>query len=146
MRTKSSLVLIGMLFFMSSPLLFSQNEHDGWEDGSKFNNLFNIQTIDTLQGEVVSVDSLVPMKGMSYGVRLVFKTAKDTITAIIGPTWFTQCLHILIKPKDEIELSGSHVKFNGGTIMIASRIISNRIILQLRNDKGQPIWDGMRPI
>ncbi len=146
MRTKSSLALIGMLILMSAPYMFSQNAHDGWEEGSKFDNLFDINNIDTLQGEVVSVDSLVPMKGMSYGIKLIIKTSKETISAFIGPTWFTQCLHILIKPKDEVELTGSRVKFNGDSIIIASRIVSNRIILQLRNDKGQPIWDNMRPI
>ncbi|MHB1687195.1 MAG: hypothetical protein ACYCVH_07465 [Ignavibacteriaceae bacterium] len=141
---KSSVVVVCLLILMCSPVLLSQKRNDGWENGSKFNALFNAKNIDTLFGEIISVDSVLPMKGMTYGIQLVIKTGKETVTAILCPTWFTQCLNICLKPKDEIEVDGSRVIYEGKPIIIATRIICNGIILQMRNSQGHPIWDNMR--
>jgi hypothetical protein len=141
----SSAVVVCLLVIICSTTGISQKENDGWEDGSKFNSLFNTKTIDTVFGEIVSLDSVKPTKGMSYGIQLIVKTKKDTVTAVLCPTWFTKCLNICLKANDKIEIEGSRVTLNNKPIMIAARIICNGIILKMRNDKGHPIWDYLRP-
>ena len=141
----SSSVVVCLLVIICSAIGIAQKENDGWEDGSKFNSLFNTKTIDTVFGEIVSLDSVKPTKGMSYGIQLIVKTKKDTVTAVLCPTWFTKCLNICLKANDKIEIEGSRVTFNNKPIMIAARIICNGIILKMRNDKGHPIWDYLRP-
>ncbi len=141
----SSSVVVCLLVIICSATCIAQKENDGWEDGSKFNSLFNTKTIDTVFGEIVSLDSVKPSNGMSYGIQLIVKTKTDTLTAILCPTWFTKCLNICLKVNDKIEIEGSRVTFNNKPIMIAARIICNGIILKMRNDKGHPIWDYLRP-
>lgn len=138
-------VVVRLLVIICSATCIAQKENDGWEDGSKFNSLFNTKTIDTVFGEIVSLDSVKPSNGMSYGIQLIVKTKTDTLTAILCPTWFTKCLNICLKVNDKIEIEGSRVTFNNKPIMIAARIICNGIILKMRNDKGHPIWDYLRP-
>lgn len=147
MKTNTTLPVYCVLFcLMFSPLLIPQSKHDGWEDGSKFNNLFNTSTVDTIFGEVSQVDNISPIKGMEPGIRVLVKIKKEIIPIFIAPIWFTKYLNITIRPNDQIEISGSHVQLDGKDIILASRVVSNGMILQLRNDKGHPIWDCMRPI
>ena len=139
---KYAIVFLFIVFCSSFGL--TQSKNDGWESGSEFNNLFNTKTIDTLSGEIVSIDSVQPGKGMCFGIQVVVKTKTETATVILCPTWFTQCLNICLKANDKIEIEGSRVVYNGKPIIIAQKIISNRIILQMRNSKGVPIWDYLR--
>ena len=141
----SSSVVVCLLVIICSAIGIAQKENDGWEDGSKFNSLFNTKTIDTVFGEIVSLDIVKPTNGMSYGIQLIVKTKTDTLTAILCPTWFTKCLNICLKANDKIEIEGSRVTLNNKPIMIGARIICNGIILKMRNDKGHPIWDYLRP-
>jgi len=40
----------------------------GWGPGTPYSRMYNLQTVETTSGEVVSVDKITPMKGMAYGV------------------------------------------------------------------------------
>lgn len=147
MKTNATLLVYFALFcLLFSPLLLSQSISDGWEDGSKFNNLYNSSTVDTIIGEVSQVDNISPIKGMGPGIRVLVKTKNEIIPAFIAPIWLTKYLNLTIRPQDQIEITGSHVQLDGKIIILASRVVSNGIILQLRDNKGHPIWDCMRPI
>ncbi len=145
MKTTLSVYFI-LFYLIFSPLLFPQSKKDGWEDGSKFNNLYNTGTVDTIIGEVTQVDDISPMKGMEPGIRVLVKIKNEIIPAFIAPIWLTKYLNLTIRPQDQIEISGSHVQLEGKNIILASRVVSNGIILQLRDNKGHPVWDCMRPI
>lgn len=145
MKTTLSVYFI-LFYLIFSPLLFPQSKKDGWEDGSKFNNLYNTGTVDTIIGEVTQVDDISPMKGMEPGIRVLVKIKNEIIPAYIAPIWLTKYLNLTIRPQDQIEISGSHVQLEGKNIILASRVVSNGIILQLRDNKGHPVWDCMRPI
>jgi hypothetical protein len=46
--------------------------------------MYDSQTVTTITGKVVSVDRIAPMKGMSYGVHMIVKTAKEEISVHCG--------------------------------------------------------------
>jgi hypothetical protein len=62
----------------------------GWGPGTSYARMYNPQTVETITGEVVSVDKIMPMKGMSYGVHIVVKTDKETIPVHLGPGWYIE--------------------------------------------------------
>ncbi len=147
MKTNFTLTVFFALFsLMIFPTLLSQSKPDGWEDGSKFNKLFDTSTVDTVLGEVVQVDNISPLKGMEIGVRVLVKIKNVIIPIFIAPYWFAKHLNITIRPLDQIEVTGSFVRLDGKAIILASRVVCNGIILQLRNDKGLPIWECMRQL
>ncbi|MBF8278514.1 MAG: putative exported protein [Candidatus Brocadiaceae bacterium] len=49
----------------------------GWGMGAPYSRMYDPKTVETISGEVVSVDIITPIKGMCYGVHLMVKTAKE---------------------------------------------------------------------
>jgi hypothetical protein len=107
--------------------------------------LYNPQTTETIAGEVVSVGRIThPMKGMSYGVHLVVKTEKETISVHLGPGWYIENQEVKIAPKDMVEVTGSRVTFEGKPALLASEVKKGNEILTLRTPDGLPVWSGWR--
>ena len=45
----------------------------GWGLKSDYGKMYNPETVETISGEVISVDKITPRKGMLYGVHLKVK-------------------------------------------------------------------------
>jgi hypothetical protein len=133
-------------FFFAALLslnIFPQAKTDGWEGGSRYNKLFS-NKIDTLTGFVIQIDHSTPMQGMSEGIQLRVQSGKDTVIVQLCPKWMGDYLNLNIKPKDEVIIEGCKAICKGFNVFMASKLTSNDIILQLRDEKGLPIWDRLR--
>ncbi|HAG51296.1 MAG: DNA-binding protein [Deltaproteobacteria bacterium GWC2_42_51] len=116
----------------------------GWGMGSQYNKMYDPKTVETISGEVVSVDKITPIKGMHYGIHLMVKTEKETISVHLGPWWYIENQDFEIKPKDMIEVKGSRVTFEGKPAIIAAEIKKDGEMLKLRDENGFPAWSGWR--
>ncbi len=116
----------------------------GWGMGSQYNRMYNPKTVETISGEVVNVDKITPMKGMSYGIHLTLKTEKETISVHLGPDWFIERQDIKIEPKDKIEVTGSRIMFEDKPAIIAAEVKKGDGTLKLRDENGVPVWAGWR--
>jgi hypothetical protein len=104
--------------------------------------MFDTKTVETISGEVVSVDKITPMKGMYYGVHLVVRTEKEMISVHLGLGWYIENQDVKIEPKDKIEIKGSRVTFEGKPAIIAAEVKKGDERLKLRDEKGFPAWAG----
>ena len=116
----------------------------GWGMGTAYGKMYNLKTVETISGEVVSVDKITPAKGMSYGVHMTVKTDNETISVHIGPGWFIENQDIKIEPKDKVEIKGSRIIFEGKPAIIAAEVKKGDEILKLRDENGFPAWSGWR--
>ncbi len=116
----------------------------GWGMGTSYGKMYNPKTVETLTGEVVSVDKITPMKGMSYGIYLTMKTEKETVSVHLGPGWYIENQDIKIEPKDKVEVKGSRVTFGGKPAIIAAEVKKGKEALKLRDESGFPVWSGWR--
>jgi uncharacterized secreted protein with C-terminal beta-propeller domain len=116
----------------------------GWGMETPYGKMYNPKTVETISGEVVSVDKITPMSGMSYGVHMTIKTDKETISVHMGPGWYIENQDIKIEPKDKIEVKGSRITFQGKPAIIAAEVKKRDEILKLRNENGFPYWSGWR--
>jgi len=116
----------------------------GWGMGSAYSRLFDPNTIDTIRCQVVRVDAITPMKGMSYGVHLIVKRTRETLSVHLGPAWYVENQDIKIEPKDKIQVIGSRITFEGKPAMIAMEVRKGDEILRLRDKNGFPYWSGWR--
>jgi len=114
----------------------------GWGMGSGYGKMYNPKTVETIMGEVVSVDKITPMKGMHYGVHMVVKTATETVSIHLGPEWYVENQDIKIMPKDKVEVKGSRVTFEGKPAIIAAEVKKGNETLRLRDENGFPVWSG----
>ncbi|GLI35923.1 hypothetical protein [Desulforhabdus amnigena] len=116
----------------------------GWGPGAPYARMYNPQTVETISGEVVSVDKITPMKGMGYGLHAVVKTDKETISVHLGPAWYLENQDVKIEPKDKIEVKGSRITFEGKPALIAAEVKKGDEVLTLRDAQGIPVWSGWR--
>ena len=144
-----SLVMISILSILFAAESFSQRGmgqrgNNGWGPKSNFNRMYNAATVETIKGEVVSVDKTAPMKGMSYGIHLMLKTNKETVSVHLGPAWYFDKHNFLIKAKDKIEIKGSRITFDEKPAVIAAEVKKGSEVIKLRDENGYPVWSGGR--
>ena len=148
-RTITLMVMISILGFLFGTESFAQRGmkwqgSGNWGPETQYGRLYNPQTMETIGGEVASVDTITPIKGMSSGVHLMLKTDKETVSVHLGPAWYIQRLDMKIAPGDKVEITGSRITFQGKPTIIAREVKKGTEILKLRDENGFPIWSGWR--
>lgn len=116
----------------------------GWGPGGAYSRLYDPKTVETVTGEVVKVDRIIPMRGMSGGVHLLVKTDKGDVSVHLGPQWYLENQDVKIEPKDRVEIKGSRVTVQGKPALIAAEVKKGDEVLRLRDDAGVPMWAGWR--
>jgi hypothetical protein len=150
MRTKS---IIGLLVALSMILVvtvaFAQpgkgwRGSGGWGMGTQYQRMYNPATVETVSGTVESVDEITPVRGMHYGIHLLLKTDKETISVHLGPGWYIERLDTKIEKGDKVQVRGSRVTMMGQPAVIAAEVKKGDTVLKLRDDNGIPVWSGWR--
>ena len=116
----------------------------GWGMGTSYGKMYNSQTVETISGEVVSVEKITSMKGMSYGIHLMVKTDKETISVHLGPGWYIERQDVKIESKDKVEVKGSRVTMMDKPAIIAAEVKKGDEVMKLRDESGFPVWSGWR--
>lgn len=116
----------------------------GWGAGLPYSRAYNPATVQTLHGEVLKVDKLIPMEGMSDGLHLVLKTKEETILVHLGPIWYLEHQEFSVEPGDKIDVVGSRITFEGSPALVASQVKKSDKVLYLREESGFPLWSGWR--
>jgi hypothetical protein len=116
----------------------------GWGMGGQYGRMYDPKTVETISGEVVSVDEMRPMKGMSSGVHLTVKTGTETISVHLGPAWYIANQDVKISSGDKVSITGSRITFNGKPAIIAAEVKKGDEMLKLRDEGGYPVWSGWR--
>jgi hypothetical protein len=112
--------------------------------GSMYQRMYNPATVETLKGTVEAVDKVMPMKGMYYGIHLLLKTDKETVSVHLGPGWYIERLDTKIEKGDKIEVKGSRVTMMGKPVVIAAEVKKGDSVLMLRDENGIPLWSGWK--
>jgi len=71
--------------------------------GSQYQRMYDPKTVETISGTIESIDKIIPMKGMYYGIHLLLKTDKETIPVHLGPGWYIERLDTKIGKGDRRE-------------------------------------------
>jgi hypothetical protein len=148
-KHRTLIAVITMLsFFAAAEVLAQQGSRGkgggGWGPGTSYSRMYNPQTVETLSGEVLSVDHITPLQGMHYGIHAMVKTDKETISVHLGPGWYIENQDVTIAPKDKIEVKGSRITFEGKPALIAAEVKKEDAVLTLRDANGFPMWSGWR--
>lgn len=141
-------VVVALSLLLTSSMAFAAwkgwRGSGGWGMGTAYQRMYNPATVETLVGTVESVDKITPMKGMMYGIHLLLKTDKETISVHLGPGWYIERLDMKIDKGDKIEVKGSRVTIMGKPAIIAAEVKKGDNVLKLRDENGIPVWAGWR--
>jgi len=116
----------------------------GWGNGGAYQRMFDPATMETLSGEVLSVDSLTPLNGMGPGIHLMVRSDVETISVHLGPAWYIGGQDVRIETGDTLGVTGSRIEFQGKPAIIASEVKKGDEVLKLRDERGIPVWSGWR--
>jgi hypothetical protein len=116
----------------------------GWGPGTPYNKMYDPKTVETISGEITSVDRITPNKGMAGGIRMNVKTDKETISVHLGPSFYIENQDVKLQAKDKVEVKGSRITFGGKPAIIAAEVKKGDEVLKLRDDAGFPVWSGWR--
>jgi hypothetical protein len=139
---KSILKVVIYLLIFSPLISIAQNRQGGWGRNSNYNRIYDINTVTEIKGQIVKVEEVVPLKGMSSGIHLLVKTGSETISVHLGPKWYLDNQSIQFTVHDQVEVKGSKVPLNGKQIIIAREISKDGNVFTLRNENGIPTWAG----
>lgn len=140
------MTMFGLGIFITTDDVIAQRGRSGggWGQGTNYDRNYNSQTVEIISGEVVSVDTITPIKGMHPGVHIVVNTDKEIVSVHLGPEWYIDNQDVQINPKDKIEVKGSRIIFEGKPAIIAAEISKGDEVLTLRDASGVPAWSGWR--
>lgn len=121
----------------------------GGDPGTQDRQLYNPQTVTTVQGQVEDVGSY-GMQGwrVAPGMAiqgLVLKTAKGNITVDLGPPWYVSKQGFTLQTGDTLEVTGSKVTKDEQTVLLAADVKKNGQTLKVRDEKGAPLFRRQGP-
>ncbi|GAB4538447.1 MAG: hypothetical protein Tsb0014_28080 [Pleurocapsa sp.] len=116
-----------------------QNNQPGWGMG-RYGNRYNLDRVETLNGEVVSIDTYTSRRGTAQGVHLLVNTGQETVEVHLAPSWYLEERDFDIAPEDKIAITGSRINIDGESAIIASQIQKGDRTLVLRDENGFPLW------
>jgi hypothetical protein len=128
---------IAVLMLASTGEAFAQRGVMGGYGGR-----YDPQTVETVSGEVISIDRVAYGRGRYYGVHVVLKTAAGELSVHLGPSWFVDRQTMKIAPHDALEITGSQVTYDGKPALIAAEVKKGNESLRLRTVDGFPLWRG----
>ena len=114
----------------------------GWGSGTPYNRMYDPKAVETISGEVTSIDRITPNKGLAAGIHMSVKTDKETVSVHLGPSWYLENQDVKIEPKDKVEVKGSRITFGGTPTIIAAEVTKGDEVLKLRDESGFPVWAG----
>jgi hypothetical protein len=101
---------------------------------------YDPQTVETVSGEVISVDKVAYGRRGSYGIHVLLRTDKGEIPVHLGPSWFVDRQTMKVALHDRVEVTGSRVIYGGKPALIAAEVRKGSETLQLRSRDGLPLW------
>jgi hypothetical protein len=109
-----------------------------------YSRIYDPKTVETIKGEIVAVEHVAPLKGMSEGVHVTLKTDKGDASVHLGPAWYLDNQEVQLAKGDRVEIRGSRVTLDSKPAVIAAEVKKGVETLTLRDPSGVPMWRGWR--
>jgi hypothetical protein len=103
--------------------------------------LFDPQTVATFTGIIVA-GPVIPKGGLPEPVQFTLKTERESLTVLLGPSWFIEGQDFPIAALDRVEVKGSRLLLEGKNVVVAAEIRKGDKVLRLRDGQGAPLWGG----
>jgi len=146
-RNAAVLVALSVALLLTSADAFAQRGGQrgrGWA-ANQYGRYYNVQTVETIQGEVVAVDQVCAGRGRyNCGIHVTLETEGERLSVHLGPVWFIDTQTPKIVTGDQIEVTGSRITYEGAPALIAATVKKGDSVLTLRDSMGYPRWSGPR--
>jgi DNA/RNA endonuclease YhcR with UshA esterase domain len=140
-RTKLWGILLTMMFLaaVATPIGFAQRGMGQRTRVPKYNSSTEV----TVKGTVGEVKEVTGPMGWA-GTHLMLKTQNETQDVHLGPASFLAEKKFKFTKGDQIEVTGSKIKYEGADALLAREVKKGDETLTLRNAQGIPQWSRSR--
>jgi len=114
----------------------------GWSATSPYVRQFDTNSLVTLRGWVVRLESFRPGGGASPGLQAIVQSGADKVVVHLGPRWFLERQELQLQPRDPVAVEGSKIPMGGASVVIARAISVGERSLVLRDAVGSPAWSA----
>ena len=104
---------------------------------------YDTATEVTLRGTITKVESHMGRMGWN-GTHLVVSFEGETLSVHVGPSTYVDQQGFSFAAGEQIEVTGSRIKFEGTDVLVAREIKKGEKVLTLRNSRGIPVWSRNR--
>lgn len=141
------IISISILGLVSATNILAQNgmggqKGKGMGKHANMQRMYDTKTVETINGEITSIDKMQSKNGKNEGIHLVLKTNNEKIPVHLGPSWFIDKQDIKFALNDKLSVKGSRVTYKDKPAIIAAEISKDGKTLKLRDDNGIPVWRG----
>lgn len=98
----------------------------------------------TLKGAVEAVSEHTHPGMARRGTHITLQAAGAAYDVHLGPTAFLQKLGLNLAKGDEVEVTGSKIRYEGADAVLARQVMKGGKTFELRNKDGIPLWSGGR--
>jgi len=77
---------------------------------------------------------------------MIYTDTKKPVLVVLGPTGYFESQKKVLKPGDRVTVNGSRIIVDDTPFIIATKIAGGNEELQVRDNKGHPIWIGWKQI
>ncbi|HYM11388.1 MAG TPA: hypothetical protein VEU62_11685 [Bryobacterales bacterium] len=103
--------------------------------------MYDPTTEVTVKGTIDDVQQMAHGRRM-MGTHVMLKTDAGTLDVHLGPSSFLSKKGFTLAKGDQIEVTGSKVKYSGADALIAREVKKGDKTLTLRDKNGVPEWAG----
>lgn len=140
-----------LLICLSLPCMADEGQNNsseknlgGWEKGSPYNKLYNLNEVDAFKATVVGFKTESPMPGMSEAVVMLVRESDDDeiISVQVCPLWYAKPQRIGVRKGDLVKIRGAWAEIGGKEVVMAAKIKKsehNEFKVRLTSD-GTPFW------
>jgi hypothetical protein len=112
--------------------------------GNGYHRMYDPAKVETIKGQVASVEQISGRRGRGSGVVLNLKTETETLSVHLGPSWYLDKQNMKIAAGDVLEISGARSIRGSQNIFLAAEVKKGSDTLKLRSENGVPLWAGRR--
>jgi sporulation protein YlmC with PRC-barrel domain len=102
--------------------------------GDVYEKLFDPRKIESVTGEILKLR------------LIIYSNAKKPVLVALGPDEYFEGQEKLLKPGVKVTVTGSSVIVDDTPFLIATKIKGGNEELQIRDDKGHPVWMSWQKI
>lgn len=136
-------IILTMFAVPLGGLASDKQDMGGWEKEGAYNQLYDVNEMDTFKATVSGVSTVVPMPGMSPAVAMQVRDQDDElITVHICPVWFAKPSRIGLRKGDRIKIRGAWAEIDGKDVFMASKIKKGDdwVFKTRLTSDGTPFW------
>lgn len=136
------LLCLPLVFFCTSAGFGKENNHKGWELGSKYNSYYNYKERDSLKGIITKFKKITPLAGMQPGTAFLLDEGGEKILVHLCPWDYASPKETGIRTGIQAKVKGVWAEIDGQDVFMAAKVKQGdnfQFKVRLTKD-GTPFW------